>query len=48
MKVRKITVCDGGNGAQTLVPIAAHNLGCPMKWGVRSIMRAIVPISQRR
>ena len=30
MKVRKITVCGGGNGAQTLVPIAVHNLGCPV------------------
>ena len=30
MKVDKITVCGGGNGAQTLVPIAAHNLGCPV------------------
>jgi hypothetical protein len=30
MKVRKITVCGGGNGAQTLVPIAARNLGCPV------------------
>ena len=30
MKVHKITVCGGGNGAQTLVPIAAHNLGCPV------------------
>jgi len=28
VKVRKITVCGGGNGAQTLVPIAARNLGC--------------------
>lgn len=28
MKVDKITVCGGGNGAQTLVPIAACNLGC--------------------
>jgi hypothetical protein len=28
MKVNKITVCGGGNGAQTLVPIAACNLGC--------------------
>ncbi len=28
MKVDKITVCGGGNGAQTLVPIAARNLGC--------------------
>lgn len=27
---RKITVCGGGNGAQTLVPIAASNLGCPV------------------
>jgi hypothetical protein len=24
----KITVCGGGNGAQTLAPIAAQNLGC--------------------
>ena len=24
----KITICGGGNGAQTLVPIAACNLGC--------------------
>jgi len=30
MKVRKITVCGGGNGAQALLPIAAHNLGCPV------------------
>ena len=30
MKIRKITICGGGNGAQTLVPIAAHNLGCPV------------------
>jgi len=30
MKLRKITVCGGGNGAQTLVPIAAQNLGCPV------------------
>ena len=30
MNVRKITVCGGGNGAQTLVPIAGHNLGCPV------------------
>jgi len=30
MKVRKITICGGGNGAQTLVPIAARNLGCPV------------------
>jgi hypothetical protein len=30
MKVRKITVCGGGNGAQTLAPIAARNLGCPV------------------
>jgi len=28
MKVSKITICGGGNGAQTLVPIAARNLGC--------------------
>jgi hypothetical protein len=28
MKVSKITVCGGGNGAQTLAAIAAHNLGC--------------------
>jgi hypothetical protein len=27
-EVRKITVCGGGNGAQTLVPIAAQNVGC--------------------
>jgi NAD/NADP octopine/nopaline dehydrogenase, alpha-helical domain len=26
----KITICGGGNGAQTLMPIAAHNLGCPV------------------
>ncbi len=30
MQVRKITVCGGGNGAQALVPIAAHNVGCPV------------------
>jgi hypothetical protein len=30
MNVRKITVCGGGNGAQTLVPVAAHDLGCPV------------------
>ncbi len=30
MKAHKITVCGGGNGAQTLVPIAARNLGCPV------------------
>jgi hypothetical protein len=30
MQARKITVCGGGNGAQTLVPVAAHNLGCPV------------------
>ncbi len=30
MRVRKITVCGGGNGAQTLVPVAARNLGCPV------------------
>jgi len=28
VKVNKITICGGGNGAQTLVPIAARNLGC--------------------
>ena len=26
----KITICGGGNGAQTLVPIAARSLGCPV------------------
>jgi len=26
--MRKMTICGGGNGAQTLVPVAAHNLGC--------------------
>jgi hypothetical protein len=30
MEVRKVTVCGGGNGAQTLVPIAACNLACPI------------------
>lgn len=30
MKVHKITICGGGNGAQTLVPIAANKLGCPV------------------
>ena len=30
IKLRKITVCGGGNGAQTLVPIAARNLGRPV------------------
>jgi hypothetical protein len=30
MKVSKITVCGGGNGAQTLAPTAARNLGCPV------------------
>lgn len=30
MEVCKITVCGGGNGAQTLAPIAACNLGCPV------------------
>ncbi|MGD1995263.1 MAG: NAD/NADP octopine/nopaline dehydrogenase family protein [Anaerolineae bacterium] len=30
MNVSKITVCGGGNGAQTLVPIASHNLQCPI------------------
>lgn len=28
MNLRKITVCGGGNGAQTLAPVAARNLGC--------------------
>jgi hypothetical protein len=28
MDLRKITVCGGGNGAQTLAPVAACNLGC--------------------
>jgi hypothetical protein len=28
MKVDKITICGGGNGAQTLAPIAACSLGC--------------------
>jgi hypothetical protein len=28
MEIEKITICGGGNGAQTLVPIAAQNLGC--------------------
>jgi hypothetical protein len=26
----KITICGGGNGAQTLLPVAARNLGCPV------------------
>ncbi len=30
MGLHKITVCGGGNGAQALMPIAAHNLGCPV------------------
>ena len=30
MDVIKITVCGGGNGAQTLIPVAAGNLGCPV------------------
>jgi hypothetical protein len=30
MEPRKITICGGGNGAQTLMPIAARNLGCPV------------------
>jgi hypothetical protein len=30
MHVGKITVCGGGNGAQTLVPVAARGLGCPV------------------
>jgi hypothetical protein len=28
MDLCKITICGGGNGAQTLLPIAAHNLDC--------------------
>ncbi|MGC9334567.1 MAG: NAD/NADP octopine/nopaline dehydrogenase family protein [Anaerolineae bacterium] len=28
MELTKITICGGGNGAQTLLPIAAHNLNC--------------------
>jgi hypothetical protein len=28
MRLTKITICGGGNGAQTLLPIAARNLGC--------------------
>jgi hypothetical protein len=28
MDVSKITICGGGNGAQTVVPVAACNLGC--------------------
>ncbi len=28
MDVHKITICGGGNGAQTVVPVAACNLGC--------------------
>jgi len=30
MELAKITICGGGNGAQTLLPIAARNLGCPV------------------
>jgi opine dehydrogenase len=30
MNIRKLTVCGGGNGAQTLAPVAAHNLACPV------------------
>ena len=30
MKICKVTICGGGNGAQTLVPVAARNLGCPV------------------
>jgi hypothetical protein len=30
MKAHKITICGAGNGAQTLVPIATRNLGCPV------------------
>lgn len=37
MFIRKVTVCGGGNGAQTLVSIVACNLGCPVDvyapWG---------------
>jgi hypothetical protein len=28
MHLTKITICGGGNGAQTLLPIAVQNLGC--------------------
>jgi hypothetical protein len=28
MRLHKITICGGGNGAQTLAPIAARNLDC--------------------
>ncbi|MBN1139760.1 MAG: hypothetical protein JXM73_24525, partial [Anaerolineae bacterium] len=28
MELLKITICGGGNGAQTLMPIAARGLGC--------------------
>jgi hypothetical protein len=28
MHLTKITICGGGNGAQTLLPLAAQNLGC--------------------
>jgi hypothetical protein len=28
MHLTKITICGGGNGAQTLLPIATQNLGC--------------------
>jgi hypothetical protein len=30
MRVRKVTVCGGGNGAQTVVPVVAHRLRCPV------------------
>ena len=30
IRASKITVCGGGNGAQTLVPVAARSLGCPV------------------
>jgi hypothetical protein len=30
MKLCKVTICGGGNGAQTLAPIAARKLGCPV------------------
>jgi hypothetical protein len=30
MDPRKMTICGGGNGAQTLLPIAARSLDCPV------------------
>src|SRR5690606_23049459 len=30
MRLHKLTICGGGNGAQALVPVAALNLGCPV------------------